>query len=136
MLHTLFVSVALLALLACQPASESQETQAHSSSSHAATASAVPVAASEAPASVSLLIGRWVTAADPDTGFEPWLVFDVQKYYSDGHEEGAYFQLEGDTITYYSEYGNLTHKVIELSETRFVEETEDGIQTVWTKADL
>ncbi|MBF2052740.1 MAG: hypothetical protein IGS03_04655 [Candidatus Sericytochromatia bacterium] len=129
------MSSAFFIITACEPARENQDTQVQTPAASPA-ASTVPAAASEAPAPVSLLIGRWVTTADPDTGFEPWLVFDVQKYYSDGNEEGAYFQLDDNTITYYAEYGNTTNKVLELSETRFVEETEDGIRTVWTKADL
>lgn len=138
MLKSLCLSAALLMMTGCQPAPEAEQSQdaVTSAAQASATPSAVPAAASEAPAPVSFLIGRWVSAADPETGFEPWLVFDVQKYYSDGNEEGAYFQLDGQTITYYSEHGNVTNKVLELSETRFVEETEDGIRTVWTKADL
>lgn len=137
MFKSLLLSSVFFVLAACEPASEpgsEQNTMQQSAAEPAA--GTLPAAASEAPAPVSFLIGRWVTTADPDTGFEPWLVFDVQKYYSDGNEEGAYFQLDGNTITYYTEYGNVTNKVLELSETRFVEETEDGIRTVWTKADL
>jgi len=141
MLKCLAYTLLLLSVTAC-PATESSETQApetQASQQAVALASAVaaePVDTEAEPARAGLLIGRWVSAPDPDTGFEPWLVFDVQKYYADGNEEGAYYQLSEDSLTYYAEAGTLTLRVLTLNETTLITETEDGHQTTWHKAEL
>lgn len=117
---------------ACQPPTPkpAQEAQAVKVvSSPEATPST-----SDSPITLALLLGRWVSEKDPDTGFEPWTFFDDQgKVYGDGYEEGTPYRLDGDQIIYESVNGTTTTRVIELSETRFVEESEGGIRTVWTR---
>lgn len=129
---TLFLSTLLVILAGCQPPAEHQED----ANSNTAPASA-SVEALEAPTfDVSLLLGRWVLPLDPETGYQPWKFFDIQKYYGDGNEEGAYFELAGDQLTYYAEHGRVTHTVIVLSESQLIEETEEGMRLEWHKADL
>lgn len=121
-----FFSLCLLG--ACQHEKAASET--------AATASHEPVEAVPVKTPEQLILGRWVTTTDADTGFEPWAFFDESKTYGDGNEEGTPYRLEGDAILYDAAYGPYTNRIVELTETRFVEVTEDGIETVWTKADL
>ncbi len=130
-LFSLFLSLWVLG--ACQNESGSAEP-ATSASVQAETTSTAEASSTEKTPQ-ELLLGRWVMPADPDTGFEPWSFFDAEKSYSDGNEEGTPYAIEGDKITYKSEYGEHTNRIVELTPSRFVEETEDGTRTEWTKAD-
>lgn len=120
------------AVTACAPASETVETDAMNAQTSATSATSTTASETQTK---NPLLGRWVVQSEADD-FEPWVFFDESKYYGDGNEEGAPYELQEDHIIYSPEYGEYANKVIELTAERFVEETEDGIRTVWTKADL
>lgn len=136
MMHKRFFSLllSLWVLGACQNESGSADPVPSASVQAEATSTAEAMQTEKTPQ--ELILGRWVMPADPDTGFEPWSFFDAEKTYGDGNEEGTPYTMEGDKIIYKSEYGEHTNRIVELTASRFVEETEDGTRTEWTKADL
>lgn len=129
-LYTIFFYTFIL--VSCQTQEASSDIQAVQSSQP----QEIMTNATEAIVSSHELIrGRWVSEKDPDTGFEPWAFFDKEKVYSDGNEEGTPYQLKEDQIIYDSVNGKTITRVIELTASRFVEESEGGFRTVWKKED-
>lgn len=111
--------------------------------SHQASSSKVRDSSSEEVAVVTeptspeeLILGRWVSEIDPDTGFEPWAFFDKDKVYGDGNEEGTPYEFQEGKLIYHSIHGDTVTRVVELTASRFIEASEGDFRTVWTKADL
>ncbi|GAB4399706.1 MAG: hypothetical protein OHK0053_20300 [Microscillaceae bacterium] len=77
------------------------------------------------------LLGHWIYT---DTANYPVRIeFRADEVRGDGHEEGSEYRLEGDNITYLTNFGTYTTKIARLNEAEFVEIDKDSNVVVWKR---
>lgn len=79
------------------------------------------------------LIGRWENKEDDNF----WAYYDLTNVYGDGNEEGTYYEVKGDQITYGVGKDASKMKIVKLTYKEFViTYPEGGTQSSWVKADF
>ncbi|NJL12021.1 MAG: hypothetical protein HC913_02770 [Microscillaceae bacterium] len=77
------------------------------------------------------LLGHWIYT---DTSNYPVRIeFRTNEVRGDGHEEGSEYRLEGDKITYLTNFGTYSTKIGRLNEAEFVEIDKDSNVVVWKR---
>lgn len=121
------------AMLACQ---EKKADKTQSSTMETVTPEAENLPAKPASDYAKLIQGYWTMPVE-ENGFQPWVMYDAEKVYSDGSEQGAEYQIEGDILSIRVLGGGkpAEYKIIALDEKKLTLQMDETGEETWTRTE-